>query len=172
MELSLPTASGGGAFGCSLKFFFLFASYLRSVLILPSNVPVGGTTLVLLLFVLRIRKAENRERSLSLKEKLRSLDYIGCVVFIGAVCSLLLALQWAGQVKPWNSATIIGLFVGFGLLSILFISIQNWQQDKALIPLRLIRLRSIWTSGGVLFCLGMATFAVSPSVESTHEGRC
>ncbi|KAE8327604.1 major facilitator superfamily domain-containing protein [Aspergillus sergii] len=125
------------------------------------NVPIGGVTLVLLLFVLRIRNAANENRSLPLKVKLQHMDPIGCIVFIGAVCCLLLALQWGGQTKPWHSATIIGLFVGFGLLSTLFVGIQVWRKERALIPLRVLRQRSIWTSGGVLFCLGSATYAVT-----------
>ncbi|KAE8383845.1 major facilitator superfamily domain-containing protein [Aspergillus bertholletiae] len=125
------------------------------------NVPIGGVTLILLVFVLRIRNTVNVNRSLPLKEKLEHMDPLGCIVFLGAVCCLLLALQWGGQTKPWHSATIIGLFVGFGLLAVLFVAIQYWRKERALIPLRVLRQRSIWTGGGVLFCLGSATYAVT-----------
>ncbi|GMG51196.1 unnamed protein product [Aspergillus oryzae var. brunneus] len=147
--------------GISISTSYATDDALRVTLTSTSNVPIGGVTLILLLFVLRIRNAANDNRSLPLKVKLQHMDPIGCVVFIGAVCCLLLALQWGGQTKPWHSATIIGLFVGFGLLSILFVGIQVWRKERALIPLRVLRQRSIWTSGGVLFCLGSATYAVS-----------
>ncbi|GAB1210173.1 hypothetical protein APSETT445_008963 [Aspergillus pseudonomiae] len=57
----------------------------KALLTATSNVPIGGVTLVLLLFVLRIRNADNDNRSLPLKEKLKHMDPIGCIVFIGAV---------------------------------------------------------------------------------------
>ncbi|PYI23592.1 hypothetical protein BO86DRAFT_305537 [Aspergillus japonicus CBS 114.51] len=125
------------------------------------NVPIGAITFVLLIFVLRIQGSKNKNRSLAVSEKLRRLDPIGCLVFMAAVCCLLLALQWGGQTKPWRSATVIGLFTGAGLLLILFVLIQIWRGEDALIPLRVLRQRSIWTGGGVLFCLGAATYAVT-----------
>ncbi|PYH98111.1 permease of the major facilitator superfamily [Aspergillus ellipticus CBS 707.79] len=125
------------------------------------NVPIGAMTLLLLLLALRIRGTKNANRTLPLKQKLAHMDPLGCIVFMGAICCLLLALQWGGQTKPWHSATIIGLFIGFGLLAIVFAVIQFWRKERALIPLRVLRQRSIWAGGGVLFCLGAATYAVS-----------
>lgn len=82
-------------------------------------------------------------------------------MFIGAICCLLLALQWGGQTRPWNSSTIIGLLVGFGLLSCVFGYLQWKLGERATIPLRVLRQRSILTGSGVLFFLGASTYVVN-----------
>lgn len=88
------------------------------------------------------------------------MDPIGCAVFIGAMCCLLLALQWGGQSRPWNSSTIIGLLVGTFLLLVLFGYLQWKLGDKALIPVRVFRKRSVFTSAMVLLCFGGSSYLV------------
>jgi hypothetical protein len=52
---------------------------------------------------------------------------------------LLLALQWGGGVYAWSSSVIIGLFVGAGVVLLLFIGWQLYFQDRALIPSQLFK---------------------------------
>ncbi|KAL9122059.1 MAG: hypothetical protein Q9187_001384 [Circinaria calcarea] len=122
------------------------------------NLPLGAVTLVLLFLFLKIKGSENKHRRLPLKQKLEHMDPLGCLIFISTITCVLIALQWGGQSKPWNSSTIIGLLVGFGLLSCLFVYVQWRRGDKAMIPLRVLRQRSIYTSAGVLFFLGASTY--------------
>lgn len=128
---------------------------------LHRNLPIGVVVLVVLSIFLKLKGVENANRRLSLKKKLESMDPLGCFVFIGAVCCLLLALQWGGQSKPWSSSTVIGLIVGFAALFGLFGYLQWRRQDRALIPTRVLRQRSIFTSAMVLFFLGASTYLVS-----------
>ncbi|KAI9878025.1 MAG: hypothetical protein M1830_002145 [Pleopsidium flavum] len=125
------------------------------------NVPIGAVVLVLLFLFLKIKGTDNENRMLPIKAKLNHMDPLGCLVFIAAVCCILLALQWGGQSKPWNSSTVIGLFVGFGLLSCVFGYIQWKLGERATIPLRILRQRSILTGAGVLFFLGASTYVDS-----------
>ena len=123
--------------------------------------PIGAIVLVLLYIFLKIDGTDNEKRRLAFKAKLSHMDPVGCTVFIAAVCCILLALQWGGQSRSWKSATIIGLFLGFGLLMFLFFAIQLKLGEKATIPLRVLRQRSILGSAGVLFFLGASTYVVS-----------
>lgn len=77
------------------------------------------------------------------REKILQLDLLGTGTLIPAVICLLLALQWGGAEYPWNDSRIIGLFVGFGLLSILFIAIQLWKGDEATLPPKYFKNRNI-----------------------------
>lgn len=43
-------------------------------------------------------------------------------------------MQWDGTRYPWNSATIIGLFVGGGILSIIFVAWEWYVGENALTP--------------------------------------
>lgn len=77
------------------------------------------------------------------REKILRLDLLGTATLIPAVICLLLALQWGGAEYPWSDSRIIGLFVGFGLLAILFVAIQLWKGDEATLPPRYFRNRNI-----------------------------
>lgn len=84
------------------------------------------------------------------------MDAGGTVLFIGAICCLLMALTWGGQTYAWNDSKIIGLFIGFGLISLCFLYWIWKRGDAALIPLRVLRKRSIYMGAITLFGIGMA----------------
>ena len=89
------------------------------------------------------------------------MDGIGTVVFLGSVSTLLLALQWAGQKFRWGDAKIIGLFICSGSLAIIFCVLQWRRGEYATIPLRVLRKRSIYTGGIILFFLGASSLTRS-----------
>ncbi len=59
-----------------------------------------------------------RARGGSIKKRILGLDLIGCAIFVPAIFMFLLATQLGGQRSVWNSATIIGLFVGAAVMMI------------------------------------------------------
>jgi hypothetical protein len=124
------------------------------------NLPIGVVVLVALAIFLRVKGEVTEQRALTLREKLMRMDFAGCLTFLAAMCCILLALQWGGQTKPWNSATVIGLLIAGGVLAIIFVFTQHRLQDRALIPPRVFLQRSIWTGASVLFFLGAAIYAV------------
>ena len=126
-----------------------------------SNVPIGAVTFLTIIFVLRLpENSDTEKKTTPLSEKYRYLDIPGGISIIGSVCCLILALQWGGTTIPWRSARIVGLFVGFGLLLIVFGLIQWFSQEKATIPLRLLRQRSVITGACFLFFLEMSIYVV------------
>jgi hypothetical protein len=48
----------------------------------------------------------------------------GTLIFIPAIVSLLLALQWGGSKYEWKNGRIIALFVIFGVFISAFVAIQ------------------------------------------------
>ncbi|KAI1287578.1 MFS general substrate transporter [Xylaria venustula] len=125
------------------------------------NVPIGVVVLVALTIFLKVQMTQSEDRALPLRTKLYNMDFLGCLVFIGSVTTLLLALHWAGQTKPWNSSDVIGCLVGAGLLGILFVYLQWKRGSTALIPLRVLKTRSVWTGSMVLFFLGAGTYLIN-----------
>lgn len=126
------------------------------------NVPIGACVIIAILLFVPMRQSSNQaDRNLPLRSKLRHMDAIGTVLFIGAICCLLLILTWGGQTYQWNSSIIIGLFVGFGLLTLCFCYWLWKQGDLALIPLRVLRRRSICMGALILFSLGISSQVVS-----------
>ncbi|KAI1760080.1 MFS general substrate transporter [Hypoxylon sp. FL1150] len=122
------------------------------------NVPVGAFVILVILIFVRIKQSSNQvNRRLPLRTKLERLDALGTALFLGAICCLLLALQWGGQTYPWSDSKCIGLLVGFGVLIALFCLWQWYRGDQAIIPFRILRKRSIWVGSLVLFFLGMSS---------------
>ena len=75
-----------------------------------------------------------------------------------SIICLLLALQWGGTVHPWNSSIIIGLFVGFGLMVLIFIGIQIYRGDRATLPLSVLKQRTIASAAFFMFFMGASIF--------------
>lgn len=114
-----------------------------------------------ILFVPKLRGATDDEYgNLPLRSKLDRMDPVGAALFIGAVCCLLLALTWGGQTYAWGSSRIVGLFVGFGAVTALF-CFWLWRRgETALIPLRVLRKRSICMGALILFGMGIPSQVV------------
>ena len=123
------------------------------------NLPIGAITIIVIIFILRINREDNPE-GLSFLGRLQNLDLIGACIIVPAVICLLLALQWGGSTYPWNNSRIIGLFVGFGLLISIFIYSQLRLGDKATLPPRLFRNRSVLAAVTFSFFFGAGFFAL------------
>ncbi|KAK8093329.1 hypothetical protein PG997_000014 [Apiospora hydei] len=79
----------------------------------------------------------------NLLSRLRSLDVVGSAIFIPGIFMLLLVLQRGGQQDPWNSATVIGLLTGSGVMLLRFVAWEVRQGDGALIPGAVVARRSV-----------------------------
>ncbi|KAI0395153.1 MFS general substrate transporter [Xylariaceae sp. FL0594] len=145
------------------------------------NVPVGAAVVIAILFFVSINPSSTQvDHKLPLRTKLGKMDGVGTTLFLGAVVSLLLVLQWGGQVYRWNDSRCIGLLVGFGLIAITF-ALWEWRRgDTAIIPFRILRKRSIHMGALVLFALGMSSltyayylpiyFQSAQGVSTTQSG--
>ena len=101
---------------------------------------------------------EPRRSKLALShwQRLLGLDPIGQFVFVPAIVSLFLVLQWGGTVYAWSDCQIIGLIVLSGVLIIAFCLVQYWAGDNATIPLHILGQRSIWAASFFAFNTGAA----------------
>lgn len=108
----------------------------------PLDLPIGGLAMVAIFFILNIKRDNNPEK-ISFIRRVLQLDLPGTAVFIPGVIMLLLALQWGGTEHAWSSATIIGLFVGFGVSMVIFVIIQIWQGERATLPPRFFKNKDV-----------------------------
>ncbi|KAK3353997.1 major facilitator superfamily domain-containing protein [Lasiosphaeria hispida] len=110
------------------------------------NLPIGALVLASLIPFLHIRTTPS---PLTPRQKLTRLDPLGTTLFLPAIISLLLALQWGGTTHPWRSPTIIALLVLSPTLLLAFVALQLRLRDDATTPPRILAQRSV--ACGALF---------------------
>lgn len=104
------------------------------------------------------KSADHKPQTISMAERINRFDPWGTLLFIPAIVSLLLALQWGGSKYEWKNGRIIALFVVFGVLLTGFIAVQSWKQENATVPPRVFKTRSIWAGAFFSICLGSSFF--------------
>jgi MFS family permease len=123
------------------------------------NLPIGGVSaLIILLFFTTPPHAQPQKASMT--EKLLQMDLIGTTMVMGAVISYILALQYGGQTKPWKSSDVVGLIVGFVVISAVFGGWEYSQGERAMITPRLMRDRHVWVPSLFTFFFAGAYFLI------------
>lgn len=111
------------------------------------NLPFGILALVITSLVLHIPKVKREHK----------VDYLGAVILVLAVCSLLMSVSVYGPENGWtNSRTITTMILGIAL-TLLFI----WQEFRAvepILPMRLFRNHTFSLSSILGFIIGAGMF--------------
>jgi MFS family permease len=81
----------------------------------------------------------------SLKEKLLQLDPVGIVLAMALIICFILGLQYGGATYAWNSSQVVGLLVGFVVISIALIVWEIYIDEYAMLLPRLFRKRALWS---------------------------
>ncbi|TGO56223.1 hypothetical protein BOTNAR_0228g00030 [Botryotinia narcissicola] len=100
------------------------------------------------------RGRKNTSISERFRNQVARFDLAGTLTFMSATIYLLLALAWGGITYAWGSARIVALITLAGVLFCSFFGIEYWMKNSALIPLRLLRRRSIIAAIWFGLCLG------------------
>jgi MFS family permease len=108
------------------------------------NLPIGGLAAGLVLIFFHLPAAAKPPK-VSLKEKVLQLDPVGVVLAMASIICFLLALQYGGNTLPWKSSEVIGLLIGFGLLTIALIAWEIYLGEYAMLQPRLFKQRSLWS---------------------------
>ncbi|KAL2844118.1 major facilitator superfamily-domain-containing protein [Aspergillus pseudoustus] len=123
------------------------------------NLPIGGVGAAVIFVFLQVPSNAAPVKA-ELKEKILQLDLVGAGLMMGLIISFLLALQYGGQTHPWKSSEVIGLLVGFVLITLVFIAWEFYQKERAMIVARLLRKRYIWVGAMYMFFFGGAYFTL------------
>lgn len=107
------------------------------------NLPVGAVSILVTLFFLHTPNQKLDARPAGLIAQVRQLDPIGTLVFVPGIICLVLALQWGGTTYAWNDGRIIALLVIFAVGTVAFVAVQIWKKEKATLPPRIMKQRSV-----------------------------
>ena len=113
------------------------ASSLTSIQCFYINLPIGGLAAVIG-FIFFKPPSNAKPAEATTKEKLLQMDFVGAALMMGLIVSFILALQYGGQTHPWDSSVVIGLLVGFVVITITFIAWEIYQKERAMIVPRLV----------------------------------
>ncbi|KAF7318484.1 MFS general substrate transporter [Mycena chlorophos] len=112
------------------------------------NLPIGGLAIVVVTILLKAAPplgSDPTKRSWSdlLAQTLR-LDFGGATLLAGTITSLVLALQWGGNTKPWNDGSVIASFVVAGVLAVATVFWEIWLGDRAMVPTAIFKSGSVY----------------------------
>jgi len=114
------------------------------------NVPLAILAIIVCNQVLRLVPHHKREHR---------IDWLGAVLLVGSVVCLLLALSFGGSRGgwAWSSGRIVGLFIGFAVLAVLFLVVET-RATEPVLPLRLFRRPTFSIANAATFILGFSMF--------------
>jgi EmrB/QacA subfamily drug resistance transporter len=145
----------GAVFGTSSLFGPLLGAYITDYWswewIFYINLPLGILALVFILYGYK----ESREHSK------QAIDWWGAATLVGAVVSMMFALELGGDQYAWDSSVIIGLFVAAAVLLVGFVKAETRAQAP-IISFGMFRQRLYSTStiAGVFYNLGFVVAVV------------
>ncbi|KAM7193454.1 Major facilitator superfamily domain containing protein [Rhypophila sp. PSN 637] len=114
----------GGAFTSNVSWRWCFCI----------NLPIGGVAFAALVFFFHTpEQSKTMVGKLSRRQILEQFYPIGTTLLISSLVCFVLAMQWGGISKAWGSADVVGVLVGWFVMSVAF-AVNEWLQgDKALI---------------------------------------
>ncbi|CAJ0546591.1 Ff.00g012180.m01.CDS01 [Fusarium sp. VM40] len=135
----------GAAFGLSSILGPILGGYLTSVTwrwCFWINVPIGGLALFLLCILAPNRPPPSKPAD-TWRQRFFDLDPLGFVLVAGSISSLLFALEFGKENQEWSSGRVVALFVVFAVLLLIFAGYQVWRGEKATIPPRILKQRTV-----------------------------
>ncbi|KFY65379.1 hypothetical protein V496_02610 [Pseudogymnoascus sp. VKM F-4515 (FW-2607)] len=105
------------------------------------NLPIGFLSLVFVWFA--VPTTANVRKVLPLLEKLKRSDPLGTILLTLCLVPLFLALEWGGNVAPFSSPRVWGCFLASGIFAIGFAALLAIKKDNAVVPLRILKQRTV-----------------------------
>ncbi|KAI9651894.1 MAG: hypothetical protein M1831_007516 [Alyxoria varia] len=123
------------------------------------NLPIGGAAMAMILIFFHTPPAAKPPK-VSWLQVVKAMDIPGTIVLLGAFVCYTLALQYGGVSNAWDSAMVIGLLVGWILLTIVFLGIQVYAGENALLAMKYLKKRVVASGGLFIFLLNSANFLI------------
>lgn len=124
----------GAVFGLSSIFGPLLGAYITDHIawqwVFYINLPLGVIAFAMVVFFYR----ESHDHSK------QPIDWLGAGTLLGAVVSLMFALELGGKQYAWDSTEILGLFAAFAVLAIIFLFVEK-RAAEPIISFKLFRQR-------------------------------
>jgi EmrB/QacA subfamily drug resistance transporter len=153
----------GAVFGLSSIFGPLLGAYITDYInwhwVFYVNIPLGLIALGFIAFFYKESPIHNKQK----------IDWWGAFTLVGAVVSLMFALELGGNEYAWDSTEILSLFTAFTVLFIAFIFIERKAADP-IISFPMFKIRLFATSNILGLFSGMAFITASVYIPIYIQG--
>lgn len=153
----------GAVFGLSSIFGPLLGAYITDYInwqwVFYVNIPLGLLAFVFIVFFYKESPVHSKQK----------IDWWGAATLVGAVISLMFALELGGHTYEWNSGMIVGLFTIFAVLFIAFIILERNVTDP-IISFPMFKVRLFTTSNLLGLLSGMAFITASVYIPIYIQG--
>jgi EmrB/QacA subfamily drug resistance transporter len=136
-----------------------FTDYVNWQWIFYINLPLG----VIALFLIVLAYHETVEH------KKQKIDWLGTIIMIISVLSIMFALEMGGTGYAWDSWQIISLFISFAVFLLLFIFVEMKVSDP-IVPLDLFKNKLFTSSMGVSFMFGAIMISAATYIPLFIQG--
>jgi MFS family permease len=99
------------------------------------NYPFCGIGFVVAILFVRL----DAVAKLTFHEKLKRVDWLGAVIFIGSMTSLLIGISWGGIQYPWNSVATLAPIIAGMTGTVVFFVWELYRKTHTLLPLAVFR---------------------------------
>ncbi|KAH7163525.1 major facilitator superfamily domain-containing protein [Dactylonectria estremocensis] len=135
------------------------------------NLPIGGVSALIIFFFFQTPAAAVPVEA-PLKEKFLQMDPLGIALVMASTVCFILAVQYGGLAHDWNSSVVVGLLVGFVLISAAFAALQYFQKDRGMIPIHIIKQREVYVMSAFAFIFAgsffLAIYYIPIYFQSVH----
>ncbi|KAJ7286022.1 ABC transporter [Mycena rebaudengoi] len=135
-------AFSDGVFVCFMVQFNGLGQFSWHMRFTDINLPIGALAVVAIIFFLP-NIPPPIIITTGLWHRIREFDWIGTVLSFVTVVSLLLPLQWGGNVKPWNAPEVVALLVLFAVFLVAFLLFEIKHGSNAIFPSRVLFRRNM-----------------------------
>lgn len=153
----------GAVFGMSSIFGPLLGAYMTDYVnwkwVFYINLPLGLISLVFVAFFYRESVEHSKQR----------IDWWGAFTLVGAIVSLMFALDLGGKEYAWDSSVILGLFALFAVLAIIFVFVER-RAAEPIISFAMFKNRLYASSNAVAIFSGAAFITASVYIPIFIQG--
>lgn len=100
-----------------------------------------------------------------MKEKLKRIDFIGALMIVLTIVSLLLPLSIGGNQLPWKHPIILGLLMAAMVLGVVTAYVETKLAVEPMFPLQLLSRASVAFPYSILFFQNLAQTFVSKTAR-------
>jgi len=128
------------------------------------NCPIGVIAVIVIALFVNIPTPPG-----TIMEKFRKIDFLGTIVLVLSVVSLLLGLSWGGSKYSWGSTVIILLFVGFCIGFTIYLFIEWKVAKEPLTPFAMFKNRNVGLSCLISFFMGIVFLGFTNTVPLLYQ---